>query len=148
MVSNGNNFDIVQRSPGRVDVTLRGQWTDADARAYEEALIKAVTEAARTRVLINLSELRNCSLSVRQVLSGVQRKLGEAKCRTAYVANRPRLRSIALWVVHMAEDGEARSVPTQNLAEDWLQGEEDRVTSIRRSTESRLANLRRLRGAK
>jgi len=141
-------FDIVERVPGRVDVTLRGQWSDADAEAYEKAMIAAVAGKTRVRVLINLSELVSCTLSVRQVLSGVQRKLGQSDCRTAYVANRPRLRSIALWVVHMAEDGEARSVPTQNQAEDWLLGETDRVTSIRRSTESRLANLRRLRGAK
>lgn len=148
MSPNSQFFDIVERAPGRVDVTLRGQWSDADAQAYEEAMIQAVASKIRVRVLINLSELVSCTLSVRQVLSGVQRKLGESNCRTAYVANRPRLRSIALWVVHMAEDGEARSVPTQNQAEDWLLGETDRVTSIRQSTESRLANLRRLRGAK
>ncbi len=148
MSSSQSPFEIVERAPGRVDVTLRGQWTDADARAYEEAMIGAVAGKTSVRLLINLSELVSCTLSRRQVLSGVQRKLGQSSCRTAYVANRPRLRSIALWVVHMAEDGKARSVPTQDQAEDWLLGQTDRVTTIRQSTESRLANLRRLRGAK
>jgi hypothetical protein len=54
--------------------------------------------------------------------------------RSAYISGSAHVRGLALWVVHIADDENAKVVMTAAQGEEWLRGSEGRVNSVRRQT--------------
>lgn len=77
------------------------------------------------RVLWDLRELGGYSLDARDVLVRLQCFLADKASRTVYVAERAEPRSLALWVVRMANHRDAHIAPNLDLARAWLRGRED-----------------------
>jgi hypothetical protein len=91
--------------------------------------------AARPLVLIDMKEVTGCDVAARTALIGVQATLRKRAARTAYLADQPRFRGLALWVAHLAGDAGAKAVPTQVAADAWLGMTEGRVDDARGRTD-------------
>lgn len=75
---------------------------------------------ARAKILIDLTGVQSCSRSARRALANLQREFAEFGGRTAFIAPRPRLRGLGLWVAHVAGDANAGCFRTRAQAERWL----------------------------
>lgn len=117
-------------------VELFGQLDQAGAAGLEQRL-QAALAGVRPRsltALVILEGLSDCAESARPVLVRVQRQLGQAARRTAWVDNRAHFRGMALWVMHLAEDQNAKAVATLALADRWLASSELREADAMRRT--------------
>jgi len=123
-----SKFDVRLRG-SRIRVDLYGSLDESTARELEQELIKT-SEPLPPRsfeVMISLMGATHCALEARPVLARMQKELAHRARRTAYIDERPFMRGMALWVMHLAGDGNAKAVSTQEQAESWLQGSADRV---------------------
>lgn len=98
-------------------------------------------------VLLDLREVERCALDSRHALLELQLGLKAAGRRTAYVAGRPRIRGLALWVIHRAGDERAKVVAKSAQAEAWLAHEGERQQQMTARCSSIHAELER-RGGK
>lgn len=108
---------------GRVRIDLYGILDGPTAQELEQE-VRRVCDPLPPRsleVLINLRGATTCALEARPVLAGMQKALASRARRIAYVDDRPYMRGMALWVMHLAGDGNAKAVPTEAQAEEWLQ---------------------------
>lgn len=81
-------------------------------------------------LLVDLTELTGFDGEARRELQVLQRALAAQEVRTAFVADRPRLRGLALWLAHTTNDPLARPFHQRDQAEAWLASREGRVQSI------------------
>jgi len=116
-------FDVKLRGE-RVQVELYGALDGPAARGVQ-AEVARMTQALTPggfEVLFQLSGASRCSLDARIVLAELQKDLAGRARRTAYVDERPVMRGMALWVMHLAGDANAKAVATLAQAEQWLRG--------------------------
>ena len=117
-------------------VELFGLLDEAGAVGLEKALQAALADVKPRSLsaLVIMEGLSDCAEAARAVLVRVQRQLGQAARRTAWVDNRSRFRGMALWVMHLAEDQNAKAVATVELADRWLASSELREADAMRRT--------------
>jgi len=108
-------------------------------------------------LLVDWTELSGYTPEARQALLQLQRALAERSVRTAFVAERPRLRGLALWLAHTTNDPLARPFHQRAQADAWLASREGRIQYLtqylerakagrdREANESPSQRLRRLR---
>jgi hypothetical protein len=126
-----------QEAVDRLGHALEERWRELfgprDAGSPERARDARPTKAsaARPLVLIDMREVTGCDIAARTALIRVQSYLRTRAARTAYLADQPRLRGLALWVAHLAGDAGAKAVPTQSAADAWLGRTEGRVVDAR-----------------
>lgn len=142
------NIDFPANGTSHLVVTLSGRLDVSGGEEFEQDFSSQLGAAERdpNTVLFDLSDLRHCTLQARTILLTIQEQLAAKGCRTAYLATRPRLRGLALWIVHLARDANARVVLNESQAEDWLEASSERVQdAIRRSDEAldKIAKLRK-----
>lgn len=124
----------------RLRIDLRGDLDVDEAQAVHEAVARELEQAGSlAAVLIDLTSLTGCSIFARSALVKVQESLKVTRCRTAYVADVPRFRGLALWVINLAEDPAAKSCANQQAAEQWLAGDASRLDEIKGRTTRALA---------
>jgi hypothetical protein len=82
------------------------------------------------RVLWDLSTLESYSLEARVVVVRLQQFLSTKALRTAYVANTPSARSLALWAARMGDQSAACIAADQSGAEAWLRDQDDSAVRI------------------
>jgi hypothetical protein len=120
----------IASSPGRLEITLLGAFDEPDAVELE-AQLKEERGRAKALVLFDLRRLESCTILARSVLSRIQKEvLGPVARRTAYVADRPLFRGLALWITHVSEDENAKSVVNEEQAQEWLMGNSHRVADL------------------
>jgi ABC-type transporter Mla MlaB component len=137
-------FQIVQPTPERVDITLRGSVTDAVLTNLLQQLKVRFASARDALVLFNLSEVTEVTPAGRVVLVQVQGFWKTRARRTAYVAEQARMRGLALYVVHASADGNARALSNSAQVAEWFQVAELRTDSARQRTLEHLAAARRI----
>lgn len=134
--SMSSSFTFTRESATRLAITLVGALSGAVLVGLHDELVQRLESGEVECILFDLRDVRACDLSGREALVAVQRYLAEKDRRTAYLARRPRIRGVTLWVVHVAEDGKAKPVVSLDDAEDWFGLTESRLDEIERSTAS------------
>lgn len=119
--------------PPAVRLVLASSLSDAEQAGLIAALTAAIADAPTT-VLISLSSLPAYDPRLRALLLAIQGAITAHQGRAVYVADRPRLRGLALWVVHMAEDRQAKIVPNEAAAIEWLRISDPRVDAAQART--------------
>lgn len=132
------NFNIRQVSPEEVRVELFGHLDARSAELLETDLAAAIGKlpAGSFGIHINTIGMTDCSMDARPVLVKLQKRLAAAARRTVYVDDRARFRGLALWVMHLAEDPNAKAVATIEQARQWLAGTSDRLTDVQHRVEA------------
>ncbi len=138
-------FDRPDAPPPVVRVDLLESLDDGHEAALL-AELAAATQGAPTTVLIGLSALTRYDPRLRPFLLALQAQISGEGGRAVYVSDRPRLRGVALWVIHMSEDSQAKIVPNMAAALEWLRITDERVSSAEERTLSRLERLEGERG--
>lgn len=141
----GSRHEISKNEDGRIEVRLEGSLTLDRVQAVAADLQQLLVDhEGPLALLFDLMEVRRCELKAREELVKIQRTLAARNFRTVYLADRPRIRGITLWVVHFSEDGNARIVVNQHEAEDWLQLDVERLEYVEaRASALTLAAVRR-----
>lgn len=122
---------LLRHDADRVHVALRGTLEGAslpDLGAAVDAQLDAVPTG--TRVVVDLTEVSRCDRAACRALARIQRRFKAHQCRTAWLADRPRLRGAAWWIVHAAKDPQAMPVTSQRFADEWLTGDEERLDQV------------------
>lgn len=132
-------YAIERGSSGQLRVVLQGAIDEGAVTACGAKLNEALAGATPARVLFDLCLVSSLSTDARHALAELQRTLAPKVARTAYLANRPFLRGEALWVVHMADDSNAKPAMNERQAEQWLAGTQGRLEEIVQSTVTALA---------
>lgn len=99
-----------------------------------EAEVRAqlsVTKAGGVKVLIDLVGVAGYSLEARDALVALQRFLGGKASQTAFVADSPSSRSLALWIAHMTEGQVIKSFLQRDQANAWLADNTGPTTGVR-----------------
>lgn len=122
-----SNF-IVKPSEGReLRVDLFGVLDVPTAEALSRSLAEALSALTPpVLLLINSTGINDCTMDAREVLVRML-KASAPLARTAWWDDRSRFRGMALWVMHLAADPNARAVATLEQARQWLGGDQDRV---------------------
>lgn len=131
-----DKFEVRLLPGNRVRADLYGALDQSTAQELEKEMLKVCGQfpPKSLEVLISLVGTTNCALEARPVLAHMQKELAPRARRTAYVDERPLMRGMALWVMHLAADGNAKAVSTEAQAEQWLQGHDDRSQAARMRT--------------
>ena len=116
-------------------VEFEGAFVDSDAADLERELQRMISimPVGRYNVLMDMMGMTNYSTSARDVLVRVQKSFAEFAKRTAYVANRPNIRGMALWVAHLSGDQNAKALATHDQAKGWWAGTFSREADLRRA---------------
>ncbi|MBL9004221.1 MAG: hypothetical protein JNJ46_08245 [Myxococcales bacterium] len=116
-------------------VEFDGSFSDSDAAELERELQRmiSVMPVGRYNVLMDMMGMTNYSTSARDVLVRVQKSFAEFAKRTAYVANRPNIRGMALWVAHLSGDQNAKAVASHDQVKAWWGTSSGREAEIRRA---------------
>ncbi len=85
-------------------------------------------------VIIDLCAIEGCDIFGRSQLAEMQRLISRRAKRSAYVAQHSRYRGLGLWVIHLADDPNAKSVMSDEAVRAWLDGEGARMPSAREKT--------------
>ena len=116
-------FQVTQRGQSEVRVELLGSLDERLASEVEREVLRVVTALPPRNfcVVFETGKMTDCSMSARPVLVRLQQSLSVRARRTAYLDDRPRFRGLALWVVHVAEDRNAKAVATPEQLHQWLE---------------------------
>jgi hypothetical protein len=116
-------------------VEFEGSFSDSDAAELERELQRmiSVMPVGRYNVLMDMMGMTNYSASARDVLVRVQKSFAEFAKRTAYIANRPNIRGMALWVAHLSGDQNAKALATHDQAKGWWNETLGREAELRRA---------------
>jgi hypothetical protein len=134
----------IERSiQGRLVVAPEGNLDEALARRLHDALTGELDRQPSTEVLVDLRNVGDYQPAAREILLETQRVLLRRHCRSAWLAERARLRGLALWLMHAAEDPLSRAVLTPEQAELWLSGSSRRIDDARARTQEALRSVER-----
>jgi hypothetical protein len=121
----GTNYSVLKISEG-VRIELFGQLDEKAAKALDAEMGRLETPSDVRGVVFVTSGLSECVEAARLVLVELQKRLARRKARTAYVDERARFRGMALWVMHLAQDPNAKAVSSLDQAMRWLNAGEER----------------------
>ncbi len=134
-----DTFDVSLQN-SQLRATLRGELTTEGASALREQICEEVSDATDKLVVVfDFRELTECGVFARSELIKLQRVLMEQVQRTAYVADVARFRGLAMWVVNIAEDQNAKVCTTDAMAQSWLKSSVERRVEIRERTTAAIA---------
>ena len=136
---------IALTDAGRLIVRLAGELTAAAAAHVDRDLRASSYLARHVDVVVDLRQLERCEPGARAILVDVHRLCADGGRRSAYVADVPLFRGLALWIAHVTGDQHSRAVGTMAQAKAWL-----RASELRLARTVRLLQLARARakGAK
>lgn len=132
-------FSIKQLTPTELRVELFGPLDERGAAGLEKELETALTklQPKAFTVVINSMGMTDCAMNAREALVRIQTRLAKLAARTAWLDDRPRFRGLALWVMHLAEDGNAKALSTMEQVRAWLMSSVDRVQDAQLRAEAR-----------
>lgn len=125
----GARFNI-ERNGHHVRAKLLDRWEESDAATFGDALRSELQAAGQScDLVVDLSDLVECRILARGKLADVMTELKEYLRRSAWIARSPRMRGLALWVLHVAEDPQGRPVRDEAQAKAWLNSDGERFES-------------------
>jgi hypothetical protein len=106
----------------RFEIRLTGELDEAAMLQVETELGIRLAHAPmrQLHVIFDLRCVDDYSLQARDVFVRIQKFVASRARRTAYVADRPNLRALALWAVRISKDSSAQVVVSMPDAEAWL----------------------------
>lgn len=141
-----DDFRVEVLEGRRLSIELRGDLTPEVAEALEGQVAKAIATLPPRGfdAVFDLCKLESSSIFARATLVRVQQALKGRARRTAYLADRARFRGLALWVINLAEDKNAKAVMNTALVEEWLaDASDDRLEEIKTRTAAAVAGFKR-----
>src|SRR5687767_8839963 len=131
MSGSGTASSIERVEPRRLLVRLRGALEDDAVQHISDDLLPRLHEIGPGgELIIDMHELESCTTEARMRLIELQRGIAKLATRTAFVADRPRFRGVALYVAHHSDDTGARAFHLAAQADAWLRRSEGRIESI------------------
>ena len=131
MRGSGTPLTIERVEQRRLLVRLRGALEDETVQSLSDDLLPRLREIGPGgELIIDMHELESCSTEARLRLIELQRGIAQLSTRTAFVADRPRFRGVALYVAHHSDDTQARAFHFEAQADAWLRRSEGRVESL------------------
>ncbi len=125
------SFEIHAASQHQLTISLGGKLTGGDLERVESDVREAIGKTdGDVGILWDLRKVRTCDLGARQSMQKLQSEIAAKKLRSAYVASRPRIRGVALWIVHTSGDALSRPFANADQAWDWLDASSGRVEAI------------------
>lgn len=125
------SFFVELVAPHRLQVRLSGDIDENVVRQLIEDLLPQLQPLGEQgEILFDLCGLRTCPTSARSQLIELQRAVAKVGARTAFIANRPRFRGIALFVAHKSGDPNARAFHRRSQAQGWLRSDEGRAQAL------------------
>ena len=116
---------------GRLLVRLRGALQDDAVQHLSDDLLRRLDAIGPGgELIIDMNELESCTTEARMRLIELQRGIAKLAVRTAFVADRPRFRGVALYIAHHSDDTSARAFLLRAQADAWLRRSEGRIESI------------------
>lgn len=120
-VGNPAGFLLEQRAPGELVIEVRADLEEENASQLREATAVFLHgEPGITGVVIDVRAVRECRLLARAELGELQAHLKYKVRRTAWLTGTPRMRGMALVVVHAANDPNANVFVSLDQARAWL----------------------------
>ncbi len=130
-MSGSETASIEHLEASRLLVRLRGAFeADAVQHLSDELLRQLDAIGPGGELIIDMNELESCTTEARMRLILLQRGIAKRGVRTAFVADRPRFRGVALFVAHHSDDMYARAFLLRAQADAWLLRSEGRIESI------------------
>ena len=131
MPNSGTGSSIERVEPRRLLVRLRGALGDDTVKDLSDDLLPQIHEIGPGgELIIDMHELESCTTEARLRLIELQRGIAQLSTRTAFVADRPRFRGVALYVAHHSDDTGARAFHLIAQADAWLRRSEGRIESL------------------
>jgi hypothetical protein len=126
-------FVILRRAADQLEVELAGELSERTLAACEAEVRTqlSVIKPGCVKVLIDLMVVQDYSLEARDSLVALQRHLGIKAAQTAYIADSPAGRGLALWITHMTQGQVVKAFPRRDDAELWLAGSAGPTTGVR-----------------
>jgi hypothetical protein len=125
-------FQLFRSAAQALTLQLSGDLDESVALHCERETRADLTLVAQPslRVLWDLRALESYSLESRVVVVRLQQFLSTKALRTAYVANTPAARSLALWAARMGDQSAACIAADLGGAEAWLLDQDDSAVRI------------------
>jgi hypothetical protein len=126
-------FVILRKAADQLEVELAGELSEHTLVSCEAEVRTqlSVIKPGCVRVLIDLTSVQGYSLEARDGLVALQRHLGNKAAQTAYIADSPAGRGLALWITHMTQGQVVKSFARRDDAEAWLGGSAGPTTGVR-----------------
>ena len=125
------SFEITSPDESLVTISLGGNLTSGELERVESDVRKVIDrEDGKFGVLWDLRGVRRCDIGARRAMQKLQSEIASKQVRSAYVASRPRIRGVALWIVHTSGDKLARPFANHEQATDWLDTSRGRIEEI------------------
>lgn len=129
------HYEIEHVTGDRAGIVLSGVLEGASLSGLGESVRNLLGGLpAGSGIVIDLTAVARCDPAACRTLARIQRRLKAHCCRTAWLAERPRLRGVAWWVVHAAQDPMAMPVTDRCFAERWLETGEQRLDQLEART--------------
>lgn len=135
---NADSYRLVDHG-SKIEVVMLGTWEEETALAYARALEEVVRDRKKDppNLVVDLSEIDGCTILARGVLADLQSTVAPNLARSVYVAGRPRIRGLCLWIAHVSDDPDMRVVRDLEQADEWLASKEARYDEVK----NRLSSL-------
>jgi len=116
------SFSLERPDREVLQITLRDALTEAAALRCEHEVRSAVAESrpGSLRVLIDVRAVHDYELSAREVLVRIITHLLGKSARTAFLADTPHSRALALWIAHMNNGNSSNVIDDPEIASAWL----------------------------
>lgn len=126
------SFQLFRSASHSLTLQLSGDLDEAVALHCERETRADLMLVSRPslRVLWDLSTLHSYSLESRVVVVRLQQFLSTKALRTAYVANNPSARSLALWAARMGGQPSACIAADHSGADAWLRDQDESAVRI------------------
>ena len=145
MASASFHYEIEHVADDRAAIVLGGVLQGSSLPGLGEEVHRLLSELLwGSGVVVDLTAVAHCDPAACCTLARIQRRLKARDCRTAWLARRPRLRGVAWWIVHAAEDPRAMPVTERRFAEQWLLTDERRLDYLGALTHGALKRAERV----
>lgn len=125
-------FDV-RRDACRISAAWRGEWTEDTVTAYATRVRELFAERSDAfDLVVDASGLERCSILPLGLLTDLHAELLPRLRRTVFIATRPQMRGLCLWIVRVSGDSHARVLANELGVDAWLSGTLTREEDARR----------------
>lgn len=116
-----HSFTFTPVPPDRLNIEIVGTLGDYIAEELTSRAVEALASQPTTRnVLVDLRQLRDCTVMARVGLSTMQKLLRRRQIRTAWLVSTPRIHGLAALVAMSASDSGANVFLNLAQADTWF----------------------------
>lgn len=115
-------FDV-RRDACRITAAWRGEWTEDTVTAYAARVRDLLAQRSDAfDLVVDASALERCGILPLGLLTDLHTEILPRLRRTAFIATRPQMRGLCLWIVRVSGDANARVLANELGIDAWLSG--------------------------